>query len=59
MGRLTHFKGRIKRWLGEATGDRTVEATGEIEFRRGEEPRDDRARDAATEAIRYKHGDRN
>jgi uncharacterized protein YjbJ (UPF0337 family) len=58
MGRLTHFKGRIKRWVGEATGDRQVEAVGEIERRSGREPADDRAKDAATEAIRYKHGDR-
>ena len=57
MGRLTHFKGRIKRWLGDVTGDRRVEAVGDIELS-GHEPRDEEETHEEIEAVRYEHGDR-
>jgi uncharacterized protein YjbJ (UPF0337 family) len=54
--RLTHWKGRVKREVGEATGDRRVEAEGAIETLGGRKA-DPGTVDAATEDIRAKHGD--
>jgi uncharacterized protein YjbJ (UPF0337 family) len=53
---LTRWKGRVKREVGDATGDRRVEAAGAVEELAGREP-DAPTLDRAHEAVRRKHGD--
>jgi uncharacterized protein YjbJ (UPF0337 family) len=53
---LTRWKGRVKRGVGDATGDRRVEATGAIEELAGREP-DGRTLERAEQAVREQHGD--
>jgi uncharacterized protein YjbJ (UPF0337 family) len=53
---LTRWKGRVKREVGDATGDRRVEAEGAVEQLSGREP-DAHLLDRAEHAVRRKHGD--
>jgi uncharacterized protein YjbJ (UPF0337 family) len=53
---LTRWKGRVKRGVGDATGDRRVEAVGAVEELAGREP-DDSTLERAEQAVRRKHGD--
>ena len=53
---FNRWKGRIKREIGEATGDRHVEAKGEAEAVTGRSP-DDETVDAALHHVRHRHGD--
>jgi uncharacterized protein YjbJ (UPF0337 family) len=53
---FTRWKGRVKREVGEATGDRRVEAKGTVEARTGTEP-DDEGLGRAEQAVRRKHRD--
>jgi uncharacterized protein YjbJ (UPF0337 family) len=50
------WRGRVKREIGEATGDRRVEAEGAIEASLGRAP-DPRELDRAERAVRRRHGD--
>lgn len=54
--RSKRLKGRVKREVGEATGDRHVEAEGVVEARSGEEP-DESTLARAEQDVRRKHGD--
>ncbi len=54
--RLRRLKGRLKRELGEATGDRTVEAKGFVEATGGRAPERDE-RDRVVRHVRRRHGD--
>ena len=53
---FTRWKGRVKREIGEATGDRHVEAKGAVEARTGDTP-DDATLGRAEHVVRRKHGD--
>jgi uncharacterized protein YjbJ (UPF0337 family) len=53
---LRKWIGRIRREVGEATGDRGVEAKGAVESRTGQTP-SSHSLDRVTRRIRKKHGD--
>jgi uncharacterized protein YjbJ (UPF0337 family) len=53
---LTRLRGRIQREVGEATGDRRVEAQGAATAELAEQP-DEETVDRAEQRIRRKHGD--
>ena len=53
---FTRWKGRVKREIGEATGDRRVEAKGAVEAGTGGKP-DDATLGNAEHVVRRKHGD--
>jgi len=54
--RATKAKGKLKEALGNATGDRHVEAVGRVEAATGHEPDEREAREAEIE-VRRAHGD--
>lgn len=54
--RATRAKGKLKEAVGNITGDRHVEAVGQIEATTGHEPDDREERDAEFK-VRRDHGD--
>ncbi len=50
------LKGKIKEWVGDATGDRTEEARGAVEKRTGREPDEAELADE-TERVKESHHD--
>ncbi len=54
--RFTRWKGRIVQEVGDVTGDRRVEAKGDIERNTGREP-DEHTLDYSMRRVRRRHGD--
>ena len=52
----TRAKGKLKEVVGNATGDRHVEAVGRVEADTGQEP-DEREEQQAETEVRRDHGD--
>ena len=54
--RATRTKGKLKEVVGQATGDRHVEAVGRVEAETGHEPDQQEEREAEKQ-VRRNHGD--